>query len=279
MTSHGPTPKDYDQICRLVYERSRINLGPDKQELVAARLGKRLRALNLPSYREYCRYLKSPEGLDELVNLVDVISTNHTYFFREEQHFTFLEQTVINEFVSSRKAAGDRRLRCWSAACSTGEETYSIAISLAAKMEQIDGYDWELDSSDISSRVLETARNGVYSEDRISELALDVRKRFFQKGVGPYTGFYRVKEEIRKKTRWHQLNLFDTNWPFPKPFHVIFCRNVMIYFDRPSQEDLVERLTRQLVPGGFLMIGHSESLSGVRHNLKAMHPAIYRRQA
>jgi chemotaxis protein methyltransferase CheR len=170
-------------------------------------------------------------------------------------------------------------LRCWSAACSTGEETYSIAISLAAKMEQIDGYDWELDSSDISSRVLETARNGVYSEDRISELALDVRKRFFQKGVGPYTGFYRVKEEIRKKTRWHQLNLFDTNWPFPKPFHVIFCRNVMIYFDRPSQEDLVERLTRQLVPGGFLMIGHSESLSGVRHNLKAMHPAIYRRQA
>ena len=279
MLTKGPTSKDYDLICRLVYERSRINLGPDKQELVAARLGKRLRALNFPGYREYCNHLKSPEGLDELQNLVDVISTNHTFFFREEAHFKFLEQTAITEFVSSRKPPGDRRLRCWSAACSTGEETYSIAISLAMKMEAHFGYDWELDSSDISSRVLEVARKGVYSEDRIAELSLDIRKRFFQKGHGPYTGLFRVKEEIRQKTRWHQLNLFDKSWPFQKPFHVIFCRNVMIYFDRPSQEDLVERLTRQLVPGGFLMIGHSESLSGVRHNLKALHPAIYRRQS
>ena len=274
-----PTSGEYDQICRLVYERSRINLGPDKQELVAARLGKRLRALNLQSYREYCLFLKSSEGLDELQNLVDVISTNHTFFFREEQHFQYLEQTVINEFVSSQKHAGERSLRCWSAACSTGEETYSIAISLATKIEPHTGYDWELDSSDISTRVLDSAKKGVYSEDRISELSLDIRKRFFQKGVGPYAGLYRVKEEIRRKTRWHQLNLFDKQWPFTQPFHVIFCRNVMIYFDRPSQEDLVNRLTRQLVPGGFLMIGHSESLSGVRHNLKALHPAIYRRQA
>ena len=262
----------------MVYERSRIHLGPDKQELVAARLGKRLRALNLPGYHEYCRLLKSPEGLDELQNLVDVISTNHTFFFREEKHFQFLEQTVINEFVSSQNRLGERSLRCWSAACSTGEETYSIAISLATMLEQHAGYDWELDSSDISSRVLDRARMGVYAEDRISDLSLDVRRRFFQKGVGPYAGLYRVKEEIRRKTRWHQLNLFDQQWPFNKPFHVIFCRNVMIYFDRPSQEDLVNRLTRQLVPGGFLMIGHSESLSGVRHNLKALHPAIYRRQ-
>ena len=276
---NAPSAADYEQICRLVYDRSRINLGPDKQELVAARLGKRLRALNLSSYHEYCRFLKTAEGLDELQNLVDVISTNHTFFFREEQHFQFLVQTVINEFVKSQSHLGDRSLRCWSAACSTGEETYSIAISLASNLDPHSGFDWELDSSDISSRVLDSARKGVYSEERISELSLEVRKRFFQKGVGPYTGLYRVKEEIRRKTRWHQLNLFDKQWPFTKPFHVIFCRNVMIYFDRPSQEDLVNRLTRQLVPGGFLMIGHSESLSGVRHNLKALHPAIYRRQA
>jgi chemotaxis protein methyltransferase CheR len=279
MTQNGPTATDYDQICSLVYELSRINLGPDKQELVAARLGKRLRALNLPNYREYCRFLKCAEGLDELQNLVDVISTNHTFFYREGQHFEFLEQTVIKEFVGSRKQAGERSLRCWSAACSTGEEAYSIAISLATKIGQHTGYDWELDSSDISSRVLESAQKGVYSEDRISKLSLDIRRRFFQKGVGPYAGLYRVKEEIRSKTRWHHLNLFDKQWPFTKPFHVIFCRNVMIYFDRRSQEELVNRLTRQLVPGGFLMIGHSESLSGVSHNLKALHPAIYRRPA
>lgn len=276
--SSSPTPADYDQICRLVYERSRINLGPDKQELVAARLGKRLRALKLSSYREYCRLLCSPEGFDELQQLIDVISTNHTFFFREEQHFTFLEQKVIKEFVGARTPAADRKLRCWSAACSTGEETYSIAISLANKLESHAGYDWEIDSSDISGRVLETARKGVYSEDRISELSLEFRKRYFQKGIGPYAGHYRVKEEIRRKTRWHQLNLFDRQWPFDKPFHVIFCRNVMIYFDRPSQELLVERLSRQLLPGGFLMIGHSESLSGVNHSLNALHPAIYRRK-
>ena len=273
------TPVDYEQICRLVYERSRINLGPDKQDLVAARLGKRLRALNVPGYHEYCRYLKSPEGRDELQNLVDVISTNHTFFFREEKHFQFLEQTVINEFVRSQGHSGERSLRCWSAACSTGEEAYSIAISLATNLEQHAGYDWELDSSDMSSRVLDSARMGVYSEDRLAELSSDMRRRFFQKGVGPYAGSYRVKEELRNKTRWHQLNLFDKQWPFQQLFHVIFCRNVMIYFDRPSQEDLINRLTRQLVPGGFLLIGHSESLSGVRHNLKALHPAIYRRQA
>jgi len=278
MLMKEPTAKEYDLICQLVYERSRINLGPDKQELVAARLGKRLRALNISGYSEYCRHLNSPEGLDEHQKLVDVISTNHTFFFREEDHFKFLEQTVIDEFVKSRRPSEDRVLRCWSAACSTGEETYTLAISLAMKMEANLGYDWELDSSDISTHVLEVAKKGVYSDDRISGLPADLLRRFFQKGHGAYAGHYRVKQEIRNKTRWHQLNLFDSQWPFSKPFHVIFCRNVMIYFDRPSQEQLVERLTRQLVPGGFLMIGHSESLSGVRHNLKALHPAIYRRQ-
>jgi len=143
--------------------------------------------------------------------------------------------------------------------------------------DQFQGFDWELDSSDISRHILEKAKQGIYSDTHVEKLPMDIRRRFFQKGSGQYTGHYRVKEELRNKIRWHNLNLFDLNWPFTKLFHVIFCRNVMIYFDRPSQEDLVARLTKRLLPGGFLMIGHSESLSGVNHNLKALHPAIYRR--
>lgn len=275
----APSDADYELIRKLVYDRSRINLGSDKKELVAARLGKRLRSLNIADYRDYCKLLKSPEGIEEVNNLIDVISTNHTYFFREEKHFEFLEQTVIKEFLESKKRAGERCLRCWSAACSSGEEPYSIAMSLTLQSDVYQGFDWELDSSDISRQILERAQKGIYPEEHVSKLPLDIKRRFFQKGVGPYSGQYRVKEEIRKKIRWHNLNLFDSKWPFTDLFHVIFCRNVMIYFDRASQEHLVNRLSKHLVPGGFLMIGHSESLSGVTHNLKALHPAIYRRPA
>ena len=137
--------------------------------------------------------------------------------------------------------------------------------------------DWEIDASDISRRILDKAKQGVYGEERIADLPIELKRKFFQKGVGAYAGFFRVKEEVRKRIRWHLLNLFDSSWPFTQPFHVIFCRNVMIYFDRASQEELVSRMTRCLVPGGILMIGHSESLSGVRHSLKTLHPAIYRR--
>jgi len=277
MTATVPTENEYNQICQLVYQYSRIHLGSDKRELVAARLGKRLRATGITTYREYCQLLKSPGGSDEIGNLVDVISTNHTFFFRESKHFEYLESVVVPGFRREAWGKGETCLRCWSAASSSGEEPYSIAMSLASFADRHPGFFWELDASDICTKVLETARIGIYPSDRINSVPFELQRRFFQKGVGVHSGDYRVKEELRSRIRWHHLNLFQESYPFQNRFHIIFCRNVMIYFDRPSQELLIRRLASQLVPGGYLFIGHSESLSGVTHALQALKPAIYRK--
>jgi chemotaxis protein methyltransferase CheR len=269
--------REYNQICQLVYQHSRIFLGTNKKELVAARLGKRLRVTGLPGYRAYCDLLQSPRGGDEIASLVDVISTNHTFFFREKKHFEFLQQVVLPGFAKDEWGRGDTCLRCWSAACSSGEEPYSLAMSLAKYGDPNPDFFWELAASDICTDVLEKAQLGVYPEDRLTDVAPEFLKRFFQRGMGTYHGRVRVKPELRNRVRWHHINLFQESYPFDKAFHVIFCRNVMIYFDRPSQEQLVTRLARNLVPGGYLMIGHSESLSGLQSGLQTVRPAIYRK--
>jgi chemotaxis protein methyltransferase CheR len=269
--------RDYNQICELVYQHSRIHLGANKRELVTARLGKRLRARGLSDYGEYCQLLRSARGDEEISNLVDVISTNHTFFFREMKHFDVLSQTVLPGFAREEWGRGETCLRCWSAACSSGEEPYSLAMSFARHAESQPGFFWELDASDICTKVLEKARIGVYPGERVEAMPPELLRRYFQRGQGSYAGQVRVKTELRERVRWHRINLFQERYPFDKPFHVIFCRNVMIYFDRASQEQLIERFTRMLVPGGWLMIGHSESLSGIPHRLQTVRPAVYRK--
>ena len=277
MQNLAPTDSDYELIAKLVYKHSRIHLGDGKRELVSSRLGKRLRALGCSSYSEYCGILTRPGAEEELAELVDAISTNHTFFFREQQHFDFLEKTVLREFASDRSFRRDGCFRCWSAAASTGEEPYSIALMLGAHTDKHPGFRWEMDCSDISRPALEAARGGVYPSVRLQEVPLSLRQRFFQKGVGAQMGRYRVKSEIRNKIQWHQMNLFQDTYPFQKQFHIIFCRNVMIYFDRASQEALVEKMSRLLVPGGYLKIGHSESLSGIKTSLIQVQTAVYKK--
>ncbi len=266
------TKEDYDFICRVVYEQSRIHLGPDKQGLVTSRLAKRLRQLELGSYHDYCKLLASPQGPEELRFLIDRISTNHTHFFREIKHFDFLGEKILPD---RRKANPRDTFRVWSAACSSGEEPYSIAIYLAEKLAPAASGHWQIDASDISTRVLDRARSGIYDSERLNDVGPDWLRRHFQKGVRQWEGQFRVKEELRQRIAFHHLNLLQPGYPFTKPFHVIFCRNVMIYFDRPTQTDLVARLSAALAPGGYLMVGHSESLSGVKHSLRLVQPAIY----
>jgi chemotaxis protein methyltransferase CheR len=266
------TADDYDFICRMVYENSRIHLGKDKQGLVTSRLAKRLRQLELGSYREYCELLASPAGAEELRYLIDRISTNHTHFFREQKHFDFLSEKVLPTW---RRSAAGETFRVWSAACSSGEEPYSLAIYLAEKLAPAASAQWHLDATDISTRVLDMARRGVYPGERLNDVPADWLRRHFQKGVGQWDGQFRIKEELRQRIAFHHLNLLQGGYPFTKPFHVIFCRNVMIYFDRATQTDLVARLSEVLVPGGHLMVGHSESLSGIKHNLRLVQPAVY----
>lgn len=262
-------------IRELVYRRSRICLDADKKEMVSARLGKRLRATNIKSITEYCNLLKSPHAGDELAHLIDAISTNHTFFFRENSHFDFVRQRIVPEMQQRRQAERWPRFLAWSAACSSGEEAYSLAITLQETIAP--GWDWHIQCTDISHRILNRATQAIYSEEVVAKLPPAIVKKYFQKGIGPQAGNYRVRPELRSHLSFHQLNLLESDSPLNELFHVIFCRNVMIYFDRPTQEDLVNRLTRRLVPGGYLLVGHAESLTGINHSLQAVQPATYRR--
>lgn len=265
---------EFDFIRSLVYERSRISLSRDKRELVTARLGKRLRATNLSSVSDYCRLLKAPGQEAELANLIDAISTNHTFFFRENAHFDFLRQKVVPEMQGT--AAKERRtcFNVWSAACSSGEEPYSIAMTLA---ETMPNSPWHIDATDISHRILDRAKAGIYRDETVERLTPQQLQTYFQRGFGPQDGNYRVKSSLRDQVTFRQLNLLEGEPPFRDQFHVIFCRNVMIYFDQPTQEELVGRLARQLRPGGYLFVGHAESLTAIRHTLQNVRPAVYRR--
>ena len=265
---------EFDFIRSLVYERSRISLSSDKRELVSARLSKRLRATNLSTVGDYCRLLQSPGQEVEMANLIDAISTNHTFFFRENAHFDFLRTTAIPEMQARAAKEHWSQFRVWSAACSSGEEPYSIAITLADALPR---WPWVVEATDISHRVLEKATAGIYRAEAVDRLPKNVVQTHFQRGFGPQDGNFRAKAGLRDRIKFQQLNLLEGEPPFGELFHVIFCRNVMIYFDRPTQEELVAKLVRRLVPGGYLFVGHAESLTALQHSLQTVRPAVYRR--
>ena len=268
------TDRDFNFLCRLVYEQSHIQLGGEKKVLVASRLNKRLRRLQLPDYRAYCKLLHTSAGQEELSHLIDCISTHHTHFFREIKHFDFLREVVLPRRRATVNAECGP-FRVWSAACSSGDEPYSLAISLAEYLAPAESKAWQIEASDISNRMLEIARRGIYGADHLTGVRPEWLRRYFQKGVRDQEGHFRIKQELHRQVRFHVLNLLEADYPFTRPFQVIFCRNVMIYFDRPTQEALVGRLAERLAPGGYLMVGHSESLSGIRHSLTLIQPAIY----
>ena len=265
---------EFEFIRSVVYEHSRISLGLDKRELVSARLGKRLRATNAPDVAAYCRILQTPNAEEELGHLIDAISTNHTFFFRENAHFDFLRTTIIPEISARARAERWARFKVWSAACSSGEEPYSIAMTLSSALTT---WPWHIEATDISRRILSRADTAIYSQESVERLDPELIRTHFQRGFGPQEGLYRIKASLRQHVSFRHLNLLEGEPPFREPFHVIFCRNVMIYFDRATQEELVARLSRRLVPGGFLLVGHSESLSHIRHSLRMLRPATYQK--
>jgi chemotaxis protein methyltransferase CheR len=267
---------NYRTLADLVYQHSRIRLGPDKQPMLANRLRKRLRALGLTSYDDYCSALQSAQGPQEIEQLVDLISTNHTRFFREPDHFTFLTSRVLPELVS-RLATEGSPLHIWCAAASSGEEPYSLAVVLSEYFREHPAVDWRIEASDISHRMLDHAKEGIYPLDTQHTLAPELLRRYFQRGVGDRAGKCRVKVELRNRVRFQRINLFQAEYPVAREQHIIFCRNVMIYFDPPSRATLVQKLTRQLAPGGLLFIGHSESLMGLRHELVPVRQSVFRK--
>jgi chemotaxis protein methyltransferase CheR len=268
---------EYAFIRDLVYEHSRINLGNEKRELVSTRLSRRLRATAIPTIGDYCQFLKSPSGQEELPHLIDAISTNHTHFFRETPHFDFLVNTVIPEATTPGHVLHTREFNVWSAACSSGEEPYSVAITLADS-QALRSIPWTIECSDISYRILKKASLAIYPQDSLRSMTQDQIRRHFDKGHGEQAGRFRVVQALRSRLRFHRLNLISDQYPFQKQFSLILCRNVMIYFDRPTQTELVNRLYNCVRPGGYLFVGHSESLAGIQHRFQYVRPAVYRRE-
>jgi len=256
-------------IVRLVYEKSGITLHAGKRALIVARLTTRVRAGGFGSFSEYLKAVRSDRSGRELGLLLDAIATNHTSFYREPQHFTFLRDTVVPRW---RTSVG-RPLQIWSAACSTGEEPYTIAMTLA-DCGAMNAGRVQLLASDLSAKALARARAGVYPMDKVQPLPIDVLRKYFEKGVGTHAGTARVQPHVRQAVQFEQLNLLEIT-DLGRRFDAIFCRNVMIYFDKSVQQRVVSMLERHLRPGGFLFISHSESLNGIEHGLHWAAPATY----
>jgi chemotaxis protein methyltransferase CheR len=267
---------EYEKISRLVYEQCGINLHEGKKELVKARLGKRLREGNFKSFGDYYRYVMTNDGTDELVSMIDALSTNLTFFFREESHFKKLRSIVNLMEKSSHKGRTPRKLKVWSAGCSTGEEPYSLAMTI---LECVNVLSWNVNiiATDISTRVLRSAHKGIFGKERLKNVPPAIMKKYFQKGFGACEGQYRIKKHLREMVQFSRFNLMDKP-PNNYRFDIVFCRNVMIYFDKATQEALVGRFQQCLNTGGYIFIGHSESLSGLSHALEYIEPGVYRKQ-
>lgn len=274
MTSVELSAKDFNQFRALVYEKCGINLGEGKKDLVRARLSKRLRKLGIESFRDYYKMVTEDSSGHELVCLMDAISTNLTSFFREKKHFDFMSDNILPDFMNSGKARPSSEFRVWSAGCSSGEEPYSISISINDYAEKTGAFPYRILATDISTKVLDKAAAGVYDFERIKGLNPVLRNKCFLKGHSSMDGSVKVKPFIKKPITFKRFNLMDS-FPFREYFDLIFCRNVMIYFDKKTQEQLVKKYHDSLRPGGYLFIGHSESLMGISHNLNYVQPTIY----
>jgi chemotaxis protein methyltransferase CheR len=250
----------------MIFSVAGISMMPTKMPLVAGRLGKRLKHYGFKSYRDYFQFISEPDNRGELQVAIDLLTTNETYFFREAKHFDFLRENMLSKRLPSRP------YRVWSAASSSGEEAYSIAMLLA---DCLGDAPWEIVASDISARVLRKAQEGLYPIVRAKDIPNQYLKRFCLRGTGNYEGEFLIDQSIRSRVSFHKINLND-DLPDLGGFDAIFLRNVMIYFNQETKRQVIERLVPFLRPGGYLLIGHSESLHGIDDTLVSIRPSIYR---
>ena len=270
------TESEFEKLRQLIYERAGISLNDSKRELLCARLSKRVRELGLSSFDEYYDYvIEGDESGQELTVMLNCISTNKTEFFREKQHFEYLLDHILPEL---RERIGEQPLRIWSAGCATGEEPYSLAMTLHQDAGT-DPVNARILASDISTRALRAAHSGLYPAERADCVPQHFLRRFFTTRDLPEGPHYEANENLRSLITFRRINLMEAEWPIREPLHLIFCRNVMIYFDGPTQEKLCRRFHDHLHPGGYLFVGHSESLSYKQLPLRLIQPTIYRRDA
>jgi chemotaxis protein methyltransferase CheR len=266
------TEADFNRVRSVVHAHAGIHLADSKQNLVYNRLARRLRALGFDDFQSYLSYVEGDGKDEEFTHLINAITTNLTFFFRENHHFEFLQQELFPALI--KKNADTRKVRIWSAGCSTGEEPYSLAI--VAKECLPSGWDVRIDASDLDTNVVETGKEGIYSIEALKGVTQERVKRWFLRGSGANGGMVKVKPELKELIRFQQVNLM-LDWPWSEQFDVIFCRNVVIYFDKPTQQRLFSRYHQALKPDGHLFIGHSESLYKVSEQFKLLGKTIYQK--
>lgn len=266
--SESLSQREFDRITNLAWRTCGIDLKKGKRELVQARLGKKIRDGKFDSFRQYYEHVVADTTGAELIALLDALTTNFTSFLREASHFDLLRKTIVPHISG--------QIRIWSAACSTGEEPYTIALSLLEELGMQAAGRIHVLASDISARALAAAERGAYEAERFRDFPRDWLSRYLLRGSDGWEGWYRIKPSIRRLIEFRRLNLIESFRP-AQPFQVIFCRNAMIYFDKETQCLLVNRFASCLEPGGYLLIGHSESLTGLKHPYEYVKPAVYRR--
>ncbi|MEL6301575.1 MAG: protein-glutamate O-methyltransferase CheR [Pseudomonadota bacterium] len=266
--------QQFSYVLQLIYQLTGIAMTAAKRQLVERRIASRMSALKVANFEDYAALLKLGDPT-EVELFTNAVTTNLTAFFRENHHFEFLREQLLPQFVRHRHESG-KRLRIWSAGCSTGEEAYSIAMTLREVIGDIESWDAKVLCTDIDSQVVDIAKRGVYAAERIEGMPEAQVRRWFQRGTGAMADKVRVKPALQKILTFQRLNLMQ-EWPFSGQFEVIFCRNVMIYFDKPTQERLVERFAHHLAPGGHLIVGHSESLVRNTTQFELLGRTIYRK--
>jgi chemotaxis protein methyltransferase CheR len=264
---------DFGRLRGLIHEIAGINLVPAKRVMVETRLRKRVEELGLPSYRAYCDLVMGPHGEQELAPLLDRITTNKTDFFREAVHFDFLTCTALPALAAQHGSGQRQPLAVWSAGCSSGEEPYTLAMVLSeyAETQGPGGYRFSIAATDISTRVLEKARQGIYDAALTEPVPVALKRKYMLRSKDPSRAVVRIGAAIRNTVQFRRLNFMDEQFGFDRPFDVIFCRNVMIYFDEAEQKRLINKFHRCLNPEGYLFVGHAESLFGLTTKFHMIH--------
>lgn len=266
---------DFEFVAAVLYERSGIVLHAGKESMVYGRLSRRLRALQMNSFKEYCSFLKTPAGDDEFYLFLNALTTNLTKFFRESHHFDHLRDVFFPEKLAREKNNSKKRLRMWSAAASSGEEPYSIAMVTANALANSRGWDAKILATDIDTNMIDRCKSGIYGVDRIETVPNVYRKKFV-KSMKSSEDNVEMSDTLKQLLVFKNLNLL-AKWPVSGPFDVIFCRNVAIYFDRPTQKVMFERFADLLDPNGYLYIGHSENLFNITDRFKPLGNTIYQK--
>ena len=269
--------KDFNRFRKLIFELAGITLSEHKRALVYSRLAKRLRANKLDSYSDYYELVSQADpDSQEIVEFINAITTNKSSFFREPHHFEFLREEIFPAFLDEMNASRRKSIRIWSAGCSAGQEPYTLAMTLFEFFGAESSAEFHILATDIDTNVLSRAREGIYNDEQIEDIPDYLLRKYFLKGKGERAGLAKAGKDLQSIIQFNRLNLFDATWPMKEKLDIIFCRNVIIYFNRDTQRKLISRMTQHLKPGGYLMLGHSESLHGYESGLQHVRKNVYR---